>query len=87
MKHVTRIEVGGAVGMVHGDKKPSANDRAALVAVVAAAAKLNAQKNILETAHREVASFDLRDAILTLEYVKRELQKRIDALYENSSFD
>jgi hypothetical protein len=47
----------------------------------------NAQKNILETAHREVASFDLRDAILTLEYVKRELQKRIDALYENSSFD
>ena len=85
--------------MVHGDKKPNAKDREVLGRVVAAAAKLirghalmkmrvdNAQKNILETAHREVASFDLRDAILTLEYVKRELQKRIDALYENSSFD
>ena len=40
MKRVTRIEAGGAVGMVHGDKKPNAKDRKALGRVVAAAAKL-----------------------------------------------
>jgi hypothetical protein len=36
VKHVTRIESGGAVGMVHGDKKPNAKDRAALERVVVA---------------------------------------------------
>lgn len=38
MKHVTRIEAGGAVGMVHGDKKPTAKDREAMGRIVAAVA-------------------------------------------------
>ena len=40
MKHVTRIEAGGAVGMVHGDKKPSERSIDAMQGIVAAAGAL-----------------------------------------------